>query len=587
MGNLHDIIIKNTNIVDGTGKRSFTADIGIKGEKISSIGTVDGSSREVIDGTGLTACPGFLDVHNHTDLWLYKHPEAFHLVMQGITTFAGGNCGASPAPFKNKVSVERFKSSWGLDYAFDWNSFGEWLDTVSGKGLAVNYIPLVGHSIIRNDVLGEDTKRISTPEEIEAIKDLVEEAFESGAFGISTMLDPGSPVFQAARDELVEIVKISKRHNGVFVPHTRHHQNQWVTDNIEDERYGLFFGHKGEIISGRYHGLLEAAEISKSAGFSRLHIAHLTPAYIIPQPHPRKLDEAIARATLEDIIEKPANEGIDISFSVIPSEYSIGSEKYILDEFMSKKPWKGNMKKEEFISKLKDIDFREDMKRTILSGRFKFGMINPVTDPYWFDCFRITGCINKEYINKDLGEIVRHKYNNNTIEMVYNRSIDILFIILGEDPQAKWSFIKDKREYGVLETFLNHPLGMPGSDIMYPGALESVPLYGTSPLFYGMFIHFLRVMVKEKKVFTLEEAVRKITSLPAEKVFGIRDRGVIKRGAYADLVLMDFKNLRENEDCKHPHKTPDGIEYVFVNGKAVCKKNTPTGIRPGKVLRNN
>jgi len=278
---------------------------------------------------------------------------------------------------------------------------------------------------------------------------------------------------------------------------------------------------------------------------------------------------------------------MDISFSVIPSECSIGSERYILDEFTGQGPWKGNISKKGFISRLKSSAFRDDLKKIIFSGRFKFGMINPVTDPYWFDCYRITGCSTKGYNNKDLGDLVRQQYNDNITEMVYESSLEILLDIISKDPQARWSLIRDKREYGVLETFLSHPLGMPGSDIMYPAVEGPTSLYGASPLFYGMFIHFLRMMIKEKKVLTVEQAVRKITSLPAEKVFGIRDRGVIKEGAFADLVLLDFQRLKENEDYSSPHKTPAGIEYVFVNGRPVCKKSRFTGVRAGKVLRNN
>ena len=576
----YDIIIKNTNIIDGTGRDEFKGDIGINNERIIALGDISGKAKKEIDGSGLITCPGFIDIHSHVDTTIYKYPEAFNLIMQGITTFVGGNCGFSLAPFKNAEQAKIMKNTFAIDYPLEWESFGEWLNAITEKGLAVNYVPLVGYSTVRDAVMGADNKREATPEELKEITSLVVEAFESGAFGVSFILDPGSSAFHSSRHELIEVVKIAKKYNGYFTPHTRHHQNQWPVDKIEDEGYGLFYGYKGEIITGRYHGLLEAIEISRSAGNTRLHISHLTPAYIIPQPHPETLDVAIAIATLEDIIDKAKREGIDISYNVLPSEYSIGSEAYIINEFMNKPYWKNNFSKEEFISKLGDKNFKKSISDTIISGEFKFGMINPVTDPYWFDCYRITKCKNKKYEGKVLGEIIREKYYNNIINMVYNESLNLLFDIL----------IKDKREYGVLEEFLRHPLGIPGSDTLLslpPNINMDIPksFYGISPLFYGMFIHFLRIMVKEKKVLSLKEAIMKITSFPAKKVLIITDRGVIKKGAYADIVMMDFDKLRENEDFRKPHKTPEGIKNVFVNGKIVCENGTYIGKKAGKVLR--
>jgi N-acyl-D-amino-acid deacylase len=598
MSEQYTVLIKDTRIVDGSGSPAFAGSVGIRGEKVVAVGDIVGHAARVIDGSGLVTCPGFVDPHSHADFSILGYPLAENLVMQGITTVLGGNCGFSLAPVKRTEYVRSMMGSLGagVQVDLDWRTFGDWLSKVEGAGLSVNYVPLVGHNTLRGALMGQDFKRKATPDEIEGMKELLHGAMKDGAFGLSAGLDAAWPGHFADVDaELVELVKIAQQYGGLFSPHTRHHQNQWPVDDPSDYGYGIFHAPTGEIIAGRYHGLLEAVEISRKANRAQLLIAHFTPAYIIPQPHPDFLDEAVARAKLVDVIDKARDEGLDVTYNVIAWSQSIGKESPVMSSFFSPRlalpEWLKAMDREVFADKIKTGAFRDKVREVIYSGKFKFNMIHPLTDPYWMDCFKVLRCKNKAYEGKTIGQIARDRQPDNIIQAVYDASVETVFDILSEDPDATWADIIDKREHGALSVFLDHPAGMPCTDVSAlpaaPSRQEGTLLYGVSPTAYGLYPHYLRLFVKEKGVLSLEEAVKKATSVPAQEVLGLQDRGVIKEGAHADIVVFDFEQLKEGEDFLEPAQPPRGIEHVLVNGTVVYERMTHTGERPGKVLRRS
>jgi N-acyl-D-aspartate/D-glutamate deacylase len=253
--------------------------------------------------------------------------------------------------------------------------------------------------------------------------------------------------------------------------------------------------------------------------------------------------------------------------------------------------WLAALDKASFAQKLKSRAFRDKVKDFVYSGRFKFRMMHPLTDPYWMDCIRVVRCANEAYVGRTIGEIARQRAPHSIIEAVYEESIEAVFDILVEDPDATCADFIDKREYGALSVFFAHPAGMPCTDV---GILPAQPpqrsgLYtrGASPTAYGLFPHYIRTYVVEEGVLSLEEAIRKATSLPARDVLGLTDRGVIAEGAYADLVVFDLETLREGDDFLHPAQPPQGIECVLVNGSVVWEGGAHTGARPGQVLRRN
>ena len=582
----YDLLIRNTTIVDGTGKPSYRGSVAVAGGRIAALGAVEGVGALEIDGVGLTTCPGFVDAHSHADLSILQVPGAENLIMQGITTFVGGNCGISLAPVRDRSYFAATRKAWNLDLEPAWTSFGEFLSVVESAGLAPNYLPLAGHNAIRGAVLGTDYQRPSRRAEIEAMKDLLRECLDSGCFGLSTGFDAATPGHYAEPEELIELLRLVRQRDGVFAPHTRHHQNQWPARRAGENAYGIYRGPKGEIITGRYHGLLEALEASRLAAGVRLHIAHLTPAYLVPQPHPEYLDEALARATLECVIDGPAAEGLEVSFNVVSSPHSIGAELPILG-FLP--PELRQMDREALARKFKTRGFRNRLRLLIDSGRVKFGMIHPVTDPYWSECYRVLRCANPDYVGKTLWELARRREPHHTAKAVYVDSVEVLCDILSEDPAATWALCKDKREHGTMQHFLRHPRGIPITDVhalpAHPGPGAGIFNYGISPTAYGAFPYFLQAAVKQWRTLSLEEAVRKISGFPAREVFGLTDRGILEPKAWADLVVLDFQRLAAPDDFLRPCLPPQGIEYVLVNGVVAYDRGRFTGSRSGKLIR--
>lgn len=589
MGNEYDILITNTTIVDGTGSPAFRGNVAVTGEKITAVGKTSKEAKLIVDGKGLVTCPGFVDPHSHADLSILQFPLAENLVMQGITTFVGGNCGMCLAPLDGTAYTEKEIKSLGFDIDLRWRTFKEWLTVVEERGITPNYVPMVGHNTVRGTVLGLDFQRRATESEIRKMQALMHEAFRSGAFGLSVGLDAAWPGHFAGIDEIIELAKIARDHGAFFSPHTRHHQNQWPAQHASDYGYGIYHGSKGEIIAGRYHGLIEAVEICREVGELRLHIAHFTPAYVIPQPHPDRLAKAAAEATLADIIDTALDEGLDVSFNVLPWEQSIGKQERIVDTLRSSgallPDWMQAGSPESFAEALKNRDFRSKVLAVVNSGRLKFGMVSPLTDPYWMDCFRIMRSQNAEHAGKTFGSIVRVG-GGHTIEMVYTKSFETLFDMIVEDPQATWAFFRDKREDRVLDVFLKHEKGMPCTDV-FAAAKEAHPGTMPPPITYGLYPHYLRVFVKELKALTLEKAIMKATLLPARDVIGLRDRGSIRKGSYADIQLIDMGAIREVGGFEAPNQNPLGIERVFINGALAYRKGEHMGNKPGKVLRKS
>jgi N-acyl-D-aspartate/D-glutamate deacylase len=586
----YDISIKGGTIVDGTGRQAYRGDVAIKGERIVALGKVNGEASTVIDGKGLMICPGFVDTHSHVDRGILSLPLAESYIMQGVTTALSGNCGGTPAPGKSLT-------------------FGEWMSRVEQSGTSLNIAPLVGlTTTIRELVMGADFKRPATPAEIEKMKALVEEAMKSGAFGISTGLDPGSREY-ASRDEIIECAKVARKWGGLYESHTRNHQNNWYAAGPESFGYGILHQPKGEVMVGRYHGLLQAIETARLADNIPLIIAHFTPAYTIPQPHSEWLQAAVAKATLEDIIDPAWKRGQRVYFNVIACPYSIGWLQPVITPLrgearrsgsLDTPSWFKSLSQGELLEKLKTREFRERVKNeVILSGNFKFEMVHPVTDPYWMDCYQILTCKNKDYEGKTIGELARERSPDDIMAAVYDESLEVLFDILTEDPEATWGLIADKRELpGALPVFLKHHAGMPCIDgHLAPVRLEDIrkgeeKITGSEPgskppaIYYGLFPLYIDTYVKQRGDMTLEEAVRKATSLPAREVLGLKDRGIVARDAFADLVVFDFEAIRMAGDYINPNLPPEGIKYVLVNGKIAYRDKAHTGVRSGKLLRN-
>jgi N-acyl-D-aspartate/D-glutamate deacylase len=607
MSEHYDILIKGSRIVDGTGKAAFKGSIGVKGEKIVAVGNVKGDAAREIDASGIVACPGFIDIHNHACQTIVLYPLAENYVMQGLTTFVGGNCGGSPAPIKDFISSGWLSRWWNeiephtygppyflpldkyrrileekLGFAIDWRTFGEFLTKVEKTGISVNYVPLVGHNAVRLAAMGMDFQRRAKPAEIEEMKKHVDEAMRSGAHGLTTNLDgvPGVGEY-ANTEEVIELAKVAQKYGGIYATHWRNFDNDYPAPQ-EEWGYGICHNITPEEMPvSKYYALLEAIEIGRKAKIP-VQLSHICPVYLIYQYYPEYLQEAAAKATLE-IIDKAREEGLDVAFDLAPADseaHSMMMSAATLTALFPKWLVKcGSV--ERFVENLKIEAFRDELKKEWMNGKFKILMIHPKTDSYWMDRPYIVSCKNKGYIGKTIAQLSSDK---NTDPM------DTIFDMIIEDPDTKFTCTDPRYTEAAIRVFAKHPLAMLGSDISATPSLAAPPAgliwAGTQRGigFYGAYPRYIRRFVKENVVLTLEEAVKKATYLPAQRL-KLKERGVISPGAYADILVFNFEKISEKGTVLNPRQAPEGIVYTLVNGKVVYEKMAHTGAKPGKVIR--
>jgi len=441
--------------------------------------------------------------------------------------------------------------------SIDWRSFKDFLTKVESTGISVNYVPLVGHNTIRATVMGRDYKRKASEKEVEEMKEYVREAVEAGAHGLSTGFDyePGS---YASTDEVVELAKVVSEYNGIYATH-------WRRTGVRKERVEFEPPEK-------IKGIIEAIEIGRRANVP-VQISHIMSGYTIYPTPPRSLALAAIRATL-DVIEEAASSGVDVYFDVIPNtDGGVFTIPYLASLLA---PWVKDAGTRKAIAQLlKAKDYRREVKETIKAG--KWWLINPKVDPYWAEKVIILDCSVEKYKGKSLGEIAGEEDVN---------PLDKLFDILVEDPETRimTKIISDEVE---VEEFIKHPRAIVCTDVFAydkPWSMSKPPYFLPHPNTYGVFPRYIRRYALERKVLSLEEAIHKITGLPAKR-FRLENRGLIKPGYYADIVIFDPNEISDMGDYIEPRRPPKGINYVLVNGKIVVKEGAHTGIRPGKIIR--
>jgi N-acyl-D-aspartate/D-glutamate deacylase len=583
----YDILIKNTSIVDGTGVPAYRGALAVKGDRVAALGKVEGDlkadAETIIDGEGLVTSPGFIDVHNHGDLRILYCPEAESFVRQGITTFVGGQCGDSPGPFGEYIGLPWVLSDLYVDlnptmynrewliprellnprhrelfgWEIDWNTLGEFFVRVEAKGLSPNLAQLVGQGDVRCLVMGPDFEREATQDEISDMVVHVERAMEEGCIGISVGRDY-DPGIWAGFDELLACAKTAAKHGGVYASHCLR------TGHRKSRRPGEFPPVKTE-------GLLEAIDIGRKAGMS-VQISHLSALYDIRPGGSDIMTKAAVKATLK-IIDYAREQGIDVSFDEIPNHTAggIGTTPWVVSYLT---PWLrvvGSLG--QLVEALRMEEFRDEIKEAILDGKH-YGL-NPNITEGWAKQRTIVECKNESFLNKTLAQIA---------EELAADELDALFTVVSTDPEAK-SIRKGSNEW-VKFMFYQHPHSMIGIDTfgVDDKRISRHPPWGLpNENSYGGFPRYLRQAYRESGTLSLEEAIRKVTSLPARK-FKLGGRGVLKEGAYADIVVFNPETVTDKGCQLNPRQYPEGIEQVIVNGIQVVKGSSHTGAKPGKIL---
>ena len=544
MTNKPRILIENGIIMDGTGNPWFRGDVAIEEGRITAVGKVEGFKADIkIDATNLVVCPGFIDIHGHSDLTVIVNPRAESKVMQGVTTELGGNCGQSPAPLEGYALEEAIKSAERYGIEVDWRSFGEYLDRIERQGCSMNFACLVGHGTIRWCVVGPDD-RDPTEEEMERMKELVDKSMKEGAFGLSTglMYAPGC---YASTEEIIKLAKVVAKHGGIYASHIRR-RGEGI------RRWGL--------IAPRIDTLVEAVretiEIGERAGL---------PAQVSHHKAMGRVNWGKVRKTLS-LIEDARLRGVDVTADQYPYTAASSSLASIFPA------WARAGGTEKLIERLKDPEIREKIREETIENMEGIG-----AEYGWEDAYisNLKSEKNSHLVGKSLKEAA---------EILGKHPFDVAADLLIEEEGAV-SIVYFAMCEEDVETVMKNRNVMVGSD-GYALSPEGVLGRGKPhPRSYGAFPRVLGVYVRERRVIPWEEAIRKMTSMPAQKM-GLFDRGLLRKGMWADIVVFNPRTVRDRATFENPHRFPEGIEYVLVNGELVVERGTHTGLTPGKVLRH-
>lgn len=520
-----DLVIKNGSVIDGIKNESYKAEIGIIGERIKKIGDLRGAGgKMVIDATNRVVSPGFIDIHTHTDVEILANPKAESKIRQGVTTELGGNCGSSPFPMKHPLPDYEKRLAGEANFTIDWTELKGFHAAIESKGTAVNHATLIGQGTVRGYVMGDDQRK-PTADEMEQMKALVAEAMEQGAFGLSTGLEY-TPSGFAETQELIELCKIAAKHGGFYATHIR------SEDKAVLEAVG------------------EAIYIAETAGLP-LEIAHFK---AVGKTNWWKLPLMI------DLVERASERGLNVTADRYPYiAYSTGLTilypQWALD---------GGL--EQLIIRLKDAKIRQSMKAETLKKVQGYGWEKIVIS-------NLHKKHNQWLIGKSIREAAAIK-NADPYEFMCDLIIDEEFNV---------SHIGFGMDEETTEMVLKHPLVMLGSDGSSLAPYGPLSKGKPHPRNYGSFPRFLGYYVRERKLLTLPEAIKKVTSKPAAKL-GLKDRGSLKQGNFADIVVFDPETIADKATFIEPHQYPVGIDYVLVNGTTVIDHGKHTEKLPGKVL---
>lgn len=530
-----DLAIRNGFLFDGAGNPAVKTDIGIRDGYIVRIGRIDETEAErTIDATGLAVCPGFIDMHNHVDNGVLAFPSVESYIMQGVTTSVTGNCGASMAPLDDEtIDLSRrylapfVPSSEKIDWK--WRTNAEYMKAIEANGTAQNLAFLVGQGTLRIAVKGFSPSAAEDCE-MSRMKSLLRNALDDGCFGLSSGLiyPPGS--FTKER-ELLELAGELARCGGMYATHLRNEGN-FLAESVA-----------------------EAIEIGRRWNIP----VQLSHHKAIGRPNWGKVHHTLR------MMEEARREGVDVCCDAYPYTAASTTVTSLLPPFALE----GGV--EATLQRLRNADERVRMAEEICSKGCEWenwisgaGMENI----YIGDCAR-----RPEVEGKHLQEIVATYYSGREM-------MEGLFDFLS-DVECLAKMIVFAIDENDVKAVLAHPLSCVASD-----SWASAPSAGGKPhpRGYGTFPRFLRRYVLDGGLMTLQEGIRKITSMPASRI-GLQDRGLLREGFRADITVFDPDKIRDRATFEDPHRFPEGIPYVLVNGEIVVEEGRLDDARPGMILR--
>jgi len=535
----YDLLIRNGMIIDGAGNPWYRGDVGVVEDRIAAIGRLDGSkAHRVIDAEGLTVVPGFIDAHSHSDGNVLAYREMESTIMQGITTVVSGQCGDSLAPVDPDLREEAQKEMDasmppGIVVKITWTTFDEYLREEEKGGLGANVAHMVGHGAVRVAGMGYEA-RDPTPAELAKMRKLVAEAMEAGAYGLSSGLIYPPGIFAKTR-ELVELAKVAAAYGGVYDSHIRGEGKNLM----KSLREAITIGEKTGIpVQISHHKASNRAVWGRSVDTLRL------------------FEEARAR-------------GVDITVDQYPYTAGATSLRTLLP------PWVHDGGVERLLERLRDPKLRDKMRGNIEKGL-----------PGWENFAGEVGWENVR-ISSIRSEKNKRLEGKNIVEvreaMGERDEWTALWKLLLEEEGTPGMIIFSMDE-GDVRRIMQSPLQMVGTDSGSTATTGPFRRGKPHPRTFGTYPRILGRYVREEGVLRIEEAIRKMTSFPAQR-FGILDRGLLRPGMHADINVIDPVKVVDRATFGDPQQLPDGIPYVIVNGRIAVEGGKYTGALTGRTLR--
>jgi len=542
------ILIKNGLIVDGTGSEGYNSDILIENDEIVEMSPqITDVQAEIINAEGLIVAPGFIDMHNHADLNVVEANEALPFIKQGLTTITAGMCGIGIAPANDKVKdyYYNFASRAFCSNPKLYDNYGLLFEDLEKKGVGINLCFFIPQGNIRACALGTES-RDPTENELEKMKQIVEENMKAGAFGMSTGLvyPPGS---ESNTEELIELSKVVAKYNGIYNSHMRN-EGAGVID----------IGMKELITIAREANV--KAHISHWSVISNYNIKELTAQAI------KYMNQARSEGLKITADTTVYDDGFtSLSLVLLPTWVFNNFEENLTDPTIRKKIQK------EVFDKLYSMFIAQAPFYIKLIPKFILKRIffSKMAKNVWvLNAFK-----NQEVVGQTVYDILSSRYPSKSLEDA------LLDFIKDQDGGIMIRILSKDEENSIIPIFKQEYVA-PSSD--------AIPLNegNTHPRTYNAFPRVIARWVKEKTYIELEEAIRKMTSLPAS-ILGLNDRGFIKKGYKADIVIFDYNEIQDQGTMENGKQFPKGINYVIINGELTIKQGEYLGNYPGIILKHN
>jgi N-acyl-D-amino-acid deacylase len=526
------LLLRGGTVVDGTGEPGRPADVAIEGERIVAVApALAGAADRVLDVAGRVVAPGFIDMHSHSDLFYFACPSAESKIRQGVTTEVVGMCSFSQAPVRREQQalVKGWVGGIGLTPDLPWETFGQYLDMLRALRPSVNVIHFVGHGALRIAAMGFEA-RPADAGEIRAMERGLGDAMDAGVWGFSTGL-VYPPSAYAQTDELIALAKSMRARGGFYFSHIRG-ESAMLLDSIA-----------------------EAIRIGDAGGVA-VQIAHVKAS---GRENWSKLDAALG------LIDDARRRGVDVAGDVYP--YNAGATK--MDNLMPAWAHEGGVMK--LLERLADRATRKRITDECLVDGERWGTISQ--GRIGFDQVFIAACRRRELEGLNLAQLA-----SQTGKAPAEALMDLLL-----EERCTVAMVSFSQSLDNVAKVMAHPALMIGSD--------SIPLFEGEgdrpgkphPRTYGTFPRVLGEYARERKLFPLETAVHKMTGMAATRL-GLRDRGVLRVGAVADLVVFDPGAVKDESTYPDPHRYPSGIPYVIVNGHVAVDGGRLVGPGAGRVL---